>query len=172
MWVHAPSPCTWKKLCTSKFMHTNFHTPTFAPQNVHTLNPLWCGPMFTFSLVWIWPDWKVGWEITLMDEMLHIKWLAKSAKSGDNWWSWKFEEIVIIHLLFLYCFVVWRLWILVCCSSCFNDAQIKFWWWNMVFLVVWWRCINVVAREMGRSIGGKDKWEATNEAKCHYTNDF
>jgi len=61
---------------------------------------VWPRLVFRFSAMWMWLNWKVGWKVTLMERMLRRMWLAKNAKTGDDWWSWKFEEAAILPLLF------------------------------------------------------------------------
>jgi hypothetical protein len=82
---------------------------------IHDL--VWHGHVFGFFTIWIWPNWNVGWEVAPMNEMFCIVWLAKSAKSGDGWWSWEFEEDVISYLLFFYLcgvlFANYELWCVV-----------------------------------------------------------
>ncbi len=81
---------------------------------------------------------------------------------------WRSCKSFSIVFLFLGCFVVCRLWALVCCFSSFDGVHIRFWWWSMVvivFHVVWWRCIYAVAREMEWLTWWGDKRKAMSEAK-------
>ncbi len=115
---------------------------------------------FFFLCVWISPNWKVGWGITLMDELLCRVWLvesAKSAKSGDCWWSWEFEEAAIPFLSFFFFFGV----LLFTCYEL----------WCVVFHVVWWRCFRVVRRMMVHLIGVEDKSLMIKEGK-HFDSSF
>ncbi len=90
--------------------------------------------------------------------------------SGHRW-SWEFEEVVIPHLLFFWVFVKF------CClqvmsfgvlffmfdniQTCFGDGA----WFSWFFKVVWWRCINVATRKIGRFKWVEDKWMTRKETE-------
>lgn len=106
-----------------------------------------------------------------MDEMLHQQWLVESPKfeTIGDYGLWRNHKCYYIYIYnFWVVLVVCKLWALVCCSSCFDDVQIRFWWWNVVFIfsfVVWWKCICVDTREMEWLTWGKDKRKAMGEGK-------
>lgn len=96
---------------------------------IHDL--VWHGHVFGFFTIWIWPNWKVEWKVTLMNEMFCIMWLAKNCQKW-RWLVivkiWKRCNSLFTFFLFLWCFVVYKLWTLVCCSSWFDIIQCWFVW--------------------------------------------